>query len=107
MQHLVTNRKKCGDYYKRNEILKWDERGNIRNLLVEALAPTQKFLTRPRNSVIVTERPSNAMRCGMWNGRASRRTQGRTTKQASKASAGIGTTVEHPHRTRIDNPQNT
>jgi hypothetical protein len=41
----------------------------------------------------------------MWNGRASRRTQGSITKQGSKASAGIGTTVEHPRRTRIYNPQ--
>ena len=45
------------------------------------------------------------MRGGMWNGRASRRTQGSIVKQGSKASAGIGTTVEHPSRKRIDNPQ--
>ena len=42
------------------------------------------------------------MRDGMWNGRASRRTQVSITKQASKASAGIGTTVEHPCRKRIE-----
>ena len=79
MQHLVTNRKKCGDYYKRNEIFKWDERGDIRNLLVGELAPTE-IPNRPRSSVIVTESPNNAMRGGMWNGRASRRTQGSITK---------------------------
>ena len=45
------------------------------------------------------------MRDGMWNGRASRRTQVSFTKQANKASAGIGRTVEHLSRKRIDNPQ--
>ena len=39
-----------------------------------------------------------AMRGGMWSGRASRRTQVNLTLQFSKASAGIGTTAEHPPR---------
>jgi hypothetical protein len=46
--------------------------------------------------------PSNAKRGGMWNGRASRRTQGSITIQENKTSAGIGTTVEHPPRERIE-----
>ncbi len=46
--------------------------------------------------------PSNAMRGGMWNGRASRRTQMNNAIQENKTSAGIGTTVKHPPRERIE-----
>jgi hypothetical protein len=46
--------------------------------------------------------PCNAMRDGMWNGRASRRTQMNNAIQEDKTSAGIGTTVEHPRRKRIE-----
>ena len=38
----------------------------------------------------------------MWNGRASRRTQINNAIQENKTSAGIGTTVEHPPRERIE-----
>jgi hypothetical protein len=41
------------------------------------------------------------MRGGMWNGRASRRTQVRKSQLKDKSSAGIGTTVEHPPRERM------
>ena len=47
----------------------------------------------PKSTINPRDQPNNAMRGGMWNGRASRRTQGSITKQGSKASAGIGTTV--------------
>ncbi len=70
-------------------------------------ATFQRMMRRMMNRQ--TYQPCNAMRDGMWNGRASRRTQVSTTKQASKPSAGIGTTVEHPCRKRIEytkSPQN-
>jgi hypothetical protein len=48
--------------------------------------------------VHLTKASLYAMRGGMWSGRASRRTQRSLTLQKSKASAGIGTTAEHPPR---------
>ena len=45
-----------------------------------------------------TKPASNAMRGGMWSGRASRRTQVSVTLKVSNSSAGIGTTTEHPRR---------
>jgi hypothetical protein len=63
-------------------------------------SPTHSSSTQPK--LKQPNQPSNAMRGGMWNGRASRRTQGSITIQEDKTSAGIGTTVEHPRRKRIE-----
>ena len=60
-------------------------------------SPTQNFVHSKQSN-----QPSNAMRGGMWNGRASRRTQGSITIQEDKTSAGIGTTVKHPPSERIE-----
>jgi len=48
------------------------------------------------NPTFITLKRDNAMRGGMWNGRASRRTRVSESKRRDKSSAGIGTTVEHP-----------
>ena len=65
-----------------------------------AAPPTQSWSKQAKPKQ--PNQPSNAMRGGMWNGRASRRTQGSITIQENKTSAGIGTTVEHPPRERIE-----
>ena len=70
--------------------------------LTQRPTPTQSWSKQAKPKQ--PNQPSNAMRGGMWNGRASRRTHVSNTKQASKASAGIGTTVEHPRRTLIEYP---
>ena len=65
-----------------------------------AAPPTQSWSKQAKPKQ--PNQPSKAMRGGMWNGRASRRTQGSITIQENKTSAGIGTTVEHPPRERIE-----
>jgi len=62
-------------------------------------SPTQSWSTQP--TLNAKNQPANAKRGGMWNGRASMRTQISIAIQENKTSAGIGTTVEHPPRKRI------
>jgi len=75
------------------------DEGNRYTWAYTAALPYAELVNASKTKAI---QPSNAMRGGMWNGRASRRTQGSITIQENKTSAGIGTTVEHPPRERIE-----
>ena len=67
-----------------------------------AQRPSPMQSSSPQPTSNPKNQPANAKRGGMWNGRASRRTQISIAIQENKTSAGIGTTVEHPPRKRIE-----